>query len=435
MSAIVALSSLLLAVPALAQQTPSGSCSDVHIIAARGWNEPYPGRQGELADAICADLPNSSCDYEDVVYTTTQDYCPAVEDGYTAANSALSSYTARCPDSKIILSGYSQGASIIGDVLAGGGGQDSCANTPALDTSSEEACSIAAVLLFGDPRHTADQSYNVLDGSSSNGEFPRTAQQVSNLNYYSGRLRSWCNANDLACTQGTDLEAHTNYMELYTDSAASWAVSKVNSASSSCVKSSSSSSSAQQTSTSSSSSSKASSSAPASTSAEMTTSAGMTTSAPATTSAAMTSSEVSSYDITYLTSSSSTKASSYISSSMYMNSTTTGAATTSAPVSKTTMISGKPCVIGHSTTAYTTTWANFPPIVATSTYPATTSWIGWGNGTASMTSAVSGSGVASGTGAGAKPTGPAPYTGAASNTKVSGVAFAFAVAVMGFMMA
>ena len=98
------------------------SCSDVHIFLAKGWNEPYPGRQGALAGAICYGL--DSCDYEDIIYENADgsDFCVAVSEGARNGLDQMNSYAARCPGSKLVLSGYSQGGFIVSNILGGGGG-------------------------------------------------------------------------------------------------------------------------------------------------------------------------------------------------------------------------------------------------------------------------------------------------------------------------
>lgn len=104
------------------------TCEDVHIFLARGWNEDYPGRQGALVDAICAGQDtssSSSCGYEDVIFDDSPSsvYGTAVYQGAVAGISQVNNYATECPDAKIVLSGYSEGAHVLGDVLAGGGGE------------------------------------------------------------------------------------------------------------------------------------------------------------------------------------------------------------------------------------------------------------------------------------------------------------------------
>lgn len=88
---------------------PAG-CSSVRVFIARGTDEPYPGRQGALADAICAksEDPNS-CAYEDIVYPAGFDtYCDSAYAGVTGGTQQITDYVAECPESKVVLTGYSQ---------------------------------------------------------------------------------------------------------------------------------------------------------------------------------------------------------------------------------------------------------------------------------------------------------------------------------------
>lgn len=122
-------------VPVPTASNSESSCKDVHIFLAKGWNEPYPGRQGKLAGAICYGL--DSCDYEDIQYSNAEgsDYCTAVAEGDSNGVDQIKAYASRCPASKLVLSGYSQGANIIGDIL-GGGDRDDCTSGSGLDAST-----------------------------------------------------------------------------------------------------------------------------------------------------------------------------------------------------------------------------------------------------------------------------------------------------------
>lgn len=118
--------SLLLAPLALAASVDLSSrqsaCSATHIFIAKGNNEPYPGRQGVLVNAICSGLEN--CDYEDILFYNPVEapYCGSVNQGVEDGIAQITAYNARCPDTKLVVSGYSQGAQIVGDILGGGGG-------------------------------------------------------------------------------------------------------------------------------------------------------------------------------------------------------------------------------------------------------------------------------------------------------------------------
>lgn len=251
----------LLALFASAQETGSGACADVHVFLSRGNNEPYPGRQGKLVQAVCSGL--DSCDYEDIAFDNALEveYCSAIEAGRKAGIAQITAYHEKCPDAKLVVSGYSQGAHVVGDILGGGGGvffQDCTTPTAAgLDPNSAPGNAskfasigfsrpqgglrhhgkmsrlililslVAAALLFGDTRHTAGQSFNTLAGAPFNGLFPRTGQQLAGLNGFAGVLRDWCQGDDPICAAGDgtrtyDVQHHLNYFDVYSGAAGEW---------------------------------------------------------------------------------------------------------------------------------------------------------------------------------------------------------------------
>lgn len=116
---------------------PCAVCDDVHFFLARGNNEAYPGRQGALVEATCNGL--ASCGYEDLYYSAlyTDLSCQTTYDGAVAGHVQMTAYAQKCPNSKLILAGYSQGGQIAGDILGGGSGIsfNGCEqpSTPAMD--------------------------------------------------------------------------------------------------------------------------------------------------------------------------------------------------------------------------------------------------------------------------------------------------------------
>ncbi|KAG9616207.1 hypothetical protein KCU64_g23353, partial [Aureobasidium melanogenum] len=105
-----------------ARQNNVTECTQVHMFLAKGNNEPYPGRQGKLVNAVCEGLP--SCDYEDILFYNPVEapYCQSVEQGVADGIAQLNAYAARCPNTKLVISGYSQGAQVVGDIIGGGNG-------------------------------------------------------------------------------------------------------------------------------------------------------------------------------------------------------------------------------------------------------------------------------------------------------------------------
>jgi acetylxylan esterase len=104
-------------------------CSDVHFILARGTTESYPGSTYSLAELVYENL-TVSANYEDIIYpavdeTTSDSYFV----GRAAVGRQVTAYATSCPDSRIVLISYSQGAMIVGDALVGGGGNSILGNT------------------------------------------------------------------------------------------------------------------------------------------------------------------------------------------------------------------------------------------------------------------------------------------------------------------
>ncbi|EFQ30654.1 cutinase [Colletotrichum graminicola] len=208
------------------QATGDAECRDVHIFLARGNNEPYPGRQGKLVTAICDGL--DSCDYEDIQFYNPlpAPYCQSIVDGVANGTAQITAYNKRCPDAALVVSGYSQGAHVVGDVMGGGGGTffQGCQQkpTPGMDATKAPGNKIAAVLLFGDTRHTANQPYNILGGAPDNGLFPRPANQLAGLMAFSKVARSYCADSDPICAGGKTAANHLNYFDIYSGDAGKW---------------------------------------------------------------------------------------------------------------------------------------------------------------------------------------------------------------------
>ncbi|KAK1493584.1 cutinase [Colletotrichum cuscutae] len=229
------------------QATGDANCQSVHIFLARGNNEPYPGRQSKLVTAICDGL--DSCDYEDIQFYNPLEapYCQSIEEGAANGTAQITAYNKRCPDAKLVVSGYSQGGHVVGDVLGGGGGTffQGCqqkANagldaTKAPGNKRKFACvatcedgellipgpfTVAAVLIFGDTRHTASQPYNYLSGAPDNGLFPRPENQLAGMRAFSSVMRSYCVESDPICAGGDTAANHLNYFDVYSSDAGKW---------------------------------------------------------------------------------------------------------------------------------------------------------------------------------------------------------------------
>ncbi|KFA52401.1 hypothetical protein S40293_05985 [Stachybotrys chartarum IBT 40293] len=193
----------------------SSACAEgLYIIVARGTGEPEGmGDMGELAQRIADRIPGSRT--EGLEYPATfinPIYDDSVDAGAETLRELIVEYHEECPDSQIALLGYSQGAHVTGEVICGGssGTFSNIAPLPA-DVVEE---SIAAVVMFGDPAHNPDASFN--RGTSDNdGIFIR--QNITICEEYESRIVSYCDTGDSYCDAGGDREVHGSYTEGYGD--------------------------------------------------------------------------------------------------------------------------------------------------------------------------------------------------------------------------
>jgi hypothetical protein len=146
------------------------------------------------------------------------EYQGSVEQGVQSLQGIIQNVANTCPNQKIVLIGYSQGANVIADALCG----PRVATSPAL--ASNYGDHIAAVVMFGDPTHVGSQSFTQ-GGATSSGEQAR----MSNIECapYTDRMVSFCHPNDPICASGNDISEHLDYMPELDFAAAAFVMSKV----------------------------------------------------------------------------------------------------------------------------------------------------------------------------------------------------------------
>ncbi|CAO2656490.1 Nn.00g052930.m01.CDS01 [Neocucurbitaria sp. VM-36] len=119
------------------------SCADVTVIFARGTTEP--GNVGLVTgppffDALSEQLGNRSLAVQGVEYPATfAGFNLNGTEGVPSMTAFINQAIASCPDSKVVMSGYSQGALVV---------RSTAASLPA-DTMSQ----VSSVVTFGDPRN------------------------------------------------------------------------------------------------------------------------------------------------------------------------------------------------------------------------------------------------------------------------------------------
>ena len=183
------------ALSAAAAPAQAAPCPDVELVFARGTSEPAGiGRVGQaLSDQLAAGLGGRTLGVYGVNYPASYDFLTAA-DGANDATNRIAQIADTCPDTRIVLGGYSQGAAVV-DMLLGipplGPKVGDVGSAPPMPPSL--ASRIAAVAVFGNP-------------STKFGQPISTA-----LDPFAGKGIDLCADGDPICSQGRNPFAHTSY--------------------------------------------------------------------------------------------------------------------------------------------------------------------------------------------------------------------------------
>ena len=206
--------------PAISKAADGGPCADVEVIFARGTNEPPgPGATGQaFTDALTSRLARRAVDVYPVNYPASLNFSQAADGVADAANEVLNTVNT-CPNTRIVLGGYSQGAAIAAYITA-----DSAPAGYALPEGISGplpptvAPHIAAVTLFGKP---SNGFLNLVD---------HDAPPINIGHLYANKTLDLCTPQDPVCSsgQGFSRAAHSAYKTNgMTDQAADFAVAAI----------------------------------------------------------------------------------------------------------------------------------------------------------------------------------------------------------------
>ena len=181
--------------------TQAAPCPDAEVVFARGTTEePGPGPTGQaFIDSLRSRVGAKSVGVYAVDYPATTDFPTAVV-GIADARTHILATAASCPQTKMVLGGFSQGAAVMGfvtaDVVPDG---VSALDVPA-PMPPDVADHIAAIALFGKPSPRFMRAIN--DPSIALGT------------EYVSKTIDLCVDNDLVCDpQGTSFAAHNQYTD------------------------------------------------------------------------------------------------------------------------------------------------------------------------------------------------------------------------------
>ncbi|MFG1932222.1 cutinase family protein [Mycobacterium sp. NPDC048908] len=182
-------------------------CPDIEVVFARGTDEPRGvGSVGQaFVDSLVPKVGGRSVGVYAVDYPASGAFSSSASAGAAAASAHIQYMVANCPNTKMILGGFSQGAGVI-DLITVGPVQVA-GFTPA-PMPPEVADHVAAVAVFGNP----------------SGNFPGFGPLTAISPLYGPKTIDMCAPGDPLCTPGipwqiwypwfpADLSAHLSYAQ------------------------------------------------------------------------------------------------------------------------------------------------------------------------------------------------------------------------------
>lgn len=175
---------------AIPSASAAPDCPDIEVVFARGTDEPAGiGNVGKaFVDTLRPMVKGSTIGTYAVQYPASWDFMKAAA-GATDMSKRVQATAARCPKTKIVMGGYSQGAAVV-DVVATSpiAGLGYSAPLPAAVVPR-----VASVVVFGNPSARLGQ--------------PLTRMSPD----FGARTADLCNTNDPICSLGRDWNAHITY--------------------------------------------------------------------------------------------------------------------------------------------------------------------------------------------------------------------------------
>ncbi|KHO20211.1 cutinase [Mycolicibacterium setense] len=175
---------------AMPSASAAPDCPDIEVVFARGTDEPAGiGNVGKaFVETLRPMVKGSTIGTYAVQYPASWDFMKAAA-GATDMSKRVQATAARCPKTKIVMGGYSQGAAVV-DVVATSpiAGLGYTAPLPATVVPR-----VASVVVFGNPSARLGQ--------------PLTRMSPD----FGARTADLCNTNDPICSLGRDWNAHVSY--------------------------------------------------------------------------------------------------------------------------------------------------------------------------------------------------------------------------------
>lgn len=192
----------LFSAPTAMSVAGADGCPDAEVVFARGTGEPVgPGGPGQaFTDSLTGQLPGKTVNLYPVDYPATNDYVNSAHAGAGDAVAHVQGTAANCPNTRIVLGGYSQGAGVM--------------DMTSRQLSPQVAKHVAAVALFGNPQSSYAKQL-------SDNQIPAVDP------IYSSRTIDICLPDDNICAEGGSIIAHLGYVPGATDQAATFVAQKL----------------------------------------------------------------------------------------------------------------------------------------------------------------------------------------------------------------
>ncbi len=164
-------------------------CPDIEVVFARGTDEPPGlGRVGQsVVDSLRGRVGGRSVGAYAVNYPASFDFLQ-VAAGANDASNHIQYMMTNCPNTRLVLGGYSQGAALV-DIIAAVPVPGAGFTAPLPPNTPDH---VAAIAVFGNP--------------SAKIGLPLTSSAV-----WGPRSIDLCTAGDPVCSDGNDIAAHSNY--------------------------------------------------------------------------------------------------------------------------------------------------------------------------------------------------------------------------------
>lgn len=218
--------------PVDVEKVEKRQCPGIHVFGARETTVgPGYGSSATVVNLVISAHPGTTSEAINYPACGGQascggiSYANSVVQGINAVVTAVNNFHNSCPNTKLVLVGYSQGGQIFDDALCGGGDPAEGYGNTAVPLSSGAVSAIKAAIFMGDPRNIHGLSYNV-GTCTTQGFDPRPAGFSCPS---ASKIKSYCDASDPYCCNGNNPATHQGYGQEYGQQALSFINSKLSS--------------------------------------------------------------------------------------------------------------------------------------------------------------------------------------------------------------